>query len=170
MPFFCIKNMNIDDFKNIIEPVINRNNCLLWGIEILRGKKKNTLRVFIDSNNNVDINDCESISRDLNYEPQIDLNLGEDYILEVSTPGIDRKFFDIKQLKDYVGQELDIKTKSIYEGCRKFTGKLIKSDNSKLTIVKSEDYEEIIFKFSDIDLCRLKPDYNNLLKEYSYGE
>ena len=45
--------MNIDDFKNIIEPVINRNNCLLWGIEILRGKKRNTLRVFIDSNNNV---------------------------------------------------------------------------------------------------------------------
>ena len=162
--------MNIDDFKNIIEPVINRNNCLLWGIEILRGKKKNTLRVFIDSNNNVDINDCESISRDLNYEPQIDLNLGEDYILEVSTPGIDRKFFDIKQLNDYVGQELDIKTKSIYEGRRKFIGKLIESDDSKLTIVKSDNSEEIAFKFSDIDLCRLKPDYNNLLKEYSYGE
>ena len=87
--------MNIDDFKNIIEPVINRNNCLLWGIEILRGKKKNTLRVFIDSNNNVDINDCESISRDLNYEPQIDLNLGEDYILEVSTPGIDLSLIHI---------------------------------------------------------------------------
>ena len=170
MPFFCLKNMNIDDFKNIIEPVINRNNCLLWGIEILRGKKKNTLRVFIDSNNNVDINDCESISRDLNYEPQIDLNLGEDYILEVSTPGIDRKFFDIKQLKDYVGQDLDIKTKSIYEGSRKFIGKLIESDDSKLTIVKSDNSEEIAFKFSDIDLCRLKPDYNNLLKEYSYGE
>ena len=162
--------MNIDDFKNIIEPVVNRNNCLLWGIEILRGKKKNTLRVFIDSNNNVDINDCESISRDLNYEPQIDLNLGEDYILEVSTPGIDRKFFDIKQLKDYVGQELDIKTKSIYEGRRKFIGKLIESDDSKLTIIKSDNSEEIKFKFSDIDLCRLKPDYNNLLKEYSYGE
>ena len=162
--------MNIEDFKNIIEPVINRNNCLLWGIEILRGKKKNTLRVFIDSNNNVDINDCESISRDLNYEPQIDLNLGEDYILEVSTPGIDRKFFDIKQLKDYVGQELDIKTKSIHEGRRKFIGKLIESDDSKLTIVKSDNSEEIAFKFSDIDLCRLKPDYNNLLKEYSYGE
>ena len=163
--------MNIDDFKNIIEPVINRNNCLLWGIEILRGKKKNTLRVFIDSNNNnVDINDCESISRDINYEPQIDLNLGEDYILEVSTPGIDRKFFDIKQLKDYVGQELDIKTKSIYEGRRKFIGKLIESDDSKLTIIKSDDSGKIKFKFSDIDLCRLKPDYNKLLKEYSYGE
>ena len=162
--------MNIEDFKNIIEPVINRNNCLLWGIEVLRGKKKNTLRVFIDSDNSVDINDCENISRDLNYEPQIDLNLGEDYILEVSTPGIDRKFFEIKQLDDYVGQELDIKTKSIHEGRRKFIGKLIECDDSSLSIVKSDNSEEITFKFSDIDLCRLKPDYNNLLKEYSYGE
>ena len=164
--------MNIDDLKNIIEPVITRNNCFLWGIEILRGKKKNTLRVFIDSNNNnnVDINDCESISRDLNYEPQISLNLDEDYILEVSTPGVDRKFFDIKQLQEYVGQELNIKTKSIYDGKRKFIGKLIESDDSKLTIVESDNSEEIIFKFSDIDLCRLKPDYNNLFKEYSYGE
>ncbi len=164
--------MNIDDLKNIIEPVITRNNCFLWGIEILRGKKKNTLRVFIDSNNNnnVDINDCESISRDLNYEPQINLNLDEDYILEVSTPGVDRKFFDIKQLKEYVGQELNIKTKSIYDGKRKFIGKLIESDDSKLTIVESDNSEEITFKFSDIDLCRLKPDYNNLFKEYSYGE
>ena len=162
--------MNIEDFKNIIEPVINRNNCLLWGIEVLRGKKKNTLRVFIDSDNSVDINDCENISRDLNYEPQIDLYLGEDYILEVSTPGIDRKFFEIKQLDDYVGQELDIKTKSIHQGRRKFIGKLIDCDDSSLSIVKSDNSEEITFKFSDIDLCRLKPDYNNLLKEYSYGE
>ena len=162
--------MNIEDFKNIIEPVINRNNCLLWGIEVLRGKKKNTLRVFIDSDNSVDINDCENISRDLNYEPQIDLYLGEDYILEVSTPGIDRKFFEIKQLDDYIGQELDIKTKSIYEGRRKFIGKLINCDDSSLSIVKSDNSEEITFKFSDIDLCRLKPDYNNLMKEYSYGE
>ena len=163
--------MNIDDFKNIMEPVINRHNCLLWGIEILRGKKRNTLRVFIDSNNNnVDINDCENVSRDLNYEPQIDLNLGEDYILEVSTPGIDRKFFEIKQLKDYVGQELDIKTKSIYKGRRKFNGKLIDCDDSNISIVKDDNSEKLIFKFSDIDLCRLKPDYNNLLKEYSYGE
>ena len=56
--------MNKDEFKNIIEPVVNRNKCILWGIEILRGKKRNTLRVYIDSNNTVDINDCENISKD----------------------------------------------------------------------------------------------------------
>ena len=118
--------MNIEEFKNIIEPVVNRNNCILWGIEILRGKKTNTLRVFIDSDQNIDINDCENVSKDLSYEPMIDLNLGDDYILEVSTPGIDRKFFDLNQLKAYVGKELELKTRVSFEGKRKtFTFSLI---------------------------------------------
>ena len=60
MPFFCRK-MNIEELNNIIEPVVTRNKCILWGIEILRGKKRNTLRVFIDSNDNVDINDLSLI-------------------------------------------------------------------------------------------------------------
>ena len=109
--------MNIDEYKNIIEPVVNRNNCMLWGIEILRGKKRVTLRVYIDSKKNIDISDCENVSKDLSYEPMIDLNLGDDYILEVSTPGIDRKFFDLNQLKAYVGKELELKT-GIYNRLR----------------------------------------------------
>ena len=59
MPFFCIK-MNVEEYRNIIEPVVNRNNCILWGIEILRGKRRTTLRVFIDSKEGVDINDWSS--------------------------------------------------------------------------------------------------------------
>ena len=65
--------MNKDEFKSIIN-VVNRNDCILWGIEILRGKKRNTLRVYIDSNNVVDINDCENISKDLGYEPVLDIS------------------------------------------------------------------------------------------------
>ena len=162
--------MMIEEIKKIIEPAIMQNNCFLWGIEILRGKKNPTLRIFVDSHENADIRDCENISKDLNYEVSLESILGDDFILEVSTPGINRKFFLKEQLNDYIGEEFEFKTKSIHEGRRKFLGKLIESDDSKLTIIKSDNSEEIIFKFSDIDLCRLKPDYNNLLKEYSYGE
>ena len=162
--------MNIDEYKNIIEPVVNRNNCMLWGIEILRGKKRVTLRVFIDSKENVDINDCENVSKDLSYEPMIDLNLGEDYILEVSTPGVDRKFFDIHQLKAYVGEDLELKTREIHEGKRKFSGRLMSCDDLSIVINSKSDSNEMKFKFSDIDLCKLKPNYNNLIKEYSYAK
>ena len=100
----------------------------------------------------------------------IDLNLGEDYILEVSTPGVDRKFFDINQLKAYVGEELELKTREIHEGKRKFSGKLLSCDDLCLVINSKSDSNGMKFKFSDIDLCKLKPNYNNLIKEYSYGK
>ncbi len=169
MPFFYIK-MNKDEFKNIIEPVTNRNNCILWGIEILRGKKRNTLRVYIDSNNTVDINDCENISKDLSYEPMLDINLGDDYILEVSSPGVDRKFFNIDQLDNFLGEELEIKTKELIDGKRKFLGKLIKR-NDKYFYLKDHNHKDLIkFKFTELDMCRLKPNYNKLIKEYSYAK
>ena len=162
--------MNKDEFKNIIEPVVNRNKCILWGIEILRGKKRNTLRVYIDSNNTVDINDCENISKDLSYEPMLDINLGDDYILEVSSPGVDRKFFNIDQLDNFLGEELEIRTKELIDGKRKFLGKLIKCKD-KYFYLKDDNHKDLIkFKFTELDMCRLKPNYNKLIKEYSYAK
>ena len=160
--------MNIDNFKNIIEPVVKRNNCKLWGIEILRGKKRIKLRVYIDSNKDIDITDCENVSKDLNYEPSLDMNLGNDYILEVSTPGIDRKFFNISQLKDFIGNELEFKTKEIINGTRKFNGKLIECDEIHFSVDVKKDFMK--FKFSDIDLCKLKPNYNELMKEKNHAK
>ena len=160
--------MNKDEFKNIIEPVVDRNNCILWGIEILRGKKRNTLRVFIDSNQIVDINDCENISKDLSYEPMLDVTLGDDYILEVSSPGVDRKFFAIDQLNSFLGEELEFKTKELIDGKRKFTGILSKCDENYFYIKKNKNNEQLTkFKFNELDMCKLKPNYNKLIKEYS---
>ena len=157
-----------EEIEKIIIPVINRNNCFLWGIEILRGKKNTTLRIFIDSDSGVDINDCENISKDLNYEPSLDLSFGDDYVLEVSTPGIDRKFFDIEQLKDYIGEDLSLKSKKILEGKRNFTGTLLNCDLDKFSL-KTKD-KIIEFNFDDIDFCKLKPNFNELMREKSYAK
>ena len=157
-----------EEVEKIIIPVINRNNCFLWGIEILRGKKNTTLRIFIDSDSGVDINDCENISKDLNYEPSLDLSFGDDYVLEVSTPGIDRKFFDIEQLKDYIGEDLSLKSKKILEGKRNFTGTLLNCDFNKFSL-KTKD-KIIEFNFDDIDFCKLKPNFNELMREKSYAK
>ena len=162
--------MNIEEYKNIIEPIVNRNNCIVWGIEILRGKKRTTLRVFIDSNEHVDISDCENVSKDLSYEPILDTALGEDYVLEVSTPGVDRKFFNIDQLNDYIGMELEFKTRELIQGKRKFSGTLTECDSSCFSIKNINEPNVMKFKFKDIDLCKLKPNYNELIKEYNHAK
>lgn len=160
--------MNKVEYKNIIEPVVNRNNCILWGLEVLRGKRRNTLRIYIDSSNIVDISDCENISKDLSYEPMLDVSLGDDYILEVSSPGVDRKFFNIEQLNDYLGEELEFKTKELIDGKRKFNGILSECDENYFYVKQNNKDKNIIkFKFNELDLCKLKPNYNKLIKEYS---
>jgi ribosome maturation factor RimP len=95
-----------DEIEKIVEPVIKRHNCFLWGVEILRGRKRPTLRVYIDKQNGANIDDCENISKDLNYEIDFDSSLGEDYVLEVSTPGIERRFFKQDQLLEYIGEDM----------------------------------------------------------------
>ena len=160
--------MNKVEYKNIIEPVVNRNNCILWGLEVLRGKRRNTLRIYIDSSNVVDIGDCENISKDLSYEPMLDVSLGDDYILEVSSPGVDRKFFNIEQLNDYLGEELEFKTKELIDGKRKFNGILSECDENYFYLKQNNKDKNIIkFKCNDLDICKLKPNYNKLIKEYS---
>ena len=162
--------MNKDEFKNIIEPVVNRNKCILWGIEILRGKKRNTLRVYIDSNNTVDINDCENISKDLSYEPMLDTSLGDDYILEVSSPGVDRKFFNIDQLDNFLGEELELRSKELIDGKRRFSGILSKCEEKYFYLKDLNNTNLIKFKFTELDMCKLKPNYNKLIKEYSHAK
>jgi len=157
-----------EEIEKIIVPVINRNNCVLWGTEILRGRKNTTLRIFIDSNKGVDINDCENISKDLNYEPSLDLSFGEDYVLEVSTPGLDRKFFDINQLKDYIGEELSLKSKELLSGKRNFTGILLDCDTENFTLKVKEKI--IKFNFDNTDFCKLKPNFDELMKENNYAK
>ena len=168
MPFFCIKKMIKEEIEKIIEPVIERRNCFLWGLEILRGRKRPTLRIYIESVAGANIEDCENISKDLNYEIDLDSSFGDDYVLEVSTPGISRKFFKQSQLKDYIGEELKIKLREPLEGIKNIEGVLVDCNTDSFLIESSE--LEYKLNFNDIDFCRLEPDFDKLMKEDSYAK
>ena len=128
------------------------------------------MRVYIDSNNSIDINDCENISKDLSYEPMLDISLGDDYVLEVSSPGVDRKFFNINQLDSFLGEELELKSKELIDGRRKFSGVLSKCENKYFYLKDLNNKDLIKFKFTELDMCKLKPNYNKLIKEYSHAK
>ena len=152
MPCFCIWNMEKERIKEIIEPIVNDHGCDFWGLEISQGKRIPTLRVFIDAINGATIDDCENISRDLNLELSLDSDFIEDYVLEVSTPGLDRKFFYSYQLNDFVGKTLKIKLKEKINDKKTFKAilKSVKNDSLELGLGKEEltiDFEIIRISF-----------------------
>ena len=71
-------------------------------------------------------------------------------------------------MKDFIGNELEFKTKETMNGTRKFHGKLIECDEFNFFVNINEDFMK--FKFSDIDLCKLKPNYNELMKEKTHAK
>ena len=155
--------MRIEEIEHAIEPVVISHGCELWGVELLRGKKRPTIRVYIDAISGATIEDCEKVAKDLNYELALnDTFLDQDYVLEVSTPGIDRKFFKADQLSDFLKEEFNLKLREIKNGKKSFVAKLIDVNDDEILFHCGE--EKMCFNFYDLDLCRLKPDFDELMR------
>ena len=154
--------MNREDIIEIVKPVIEDRECFLWGVEILRGKKRPTLRIYIESDKGANIDDCENISKDLNYELALEDSFVEDYVLEVSTPGVDRKIFYIEQLDEFLGENFKVKLRQAQDNIKNLEGFISDHGEDKFTIdCKNGSH---IIKFSDTELCRLNPSFDDILR------
>ena len=155
--------MRIEEIENVIDPVVSSHGCELWGIDLLRGKKRPTIRVYIDAIAGPTIDDCEKVAKDLNYELALnDTFIDKDYVLEVSTPGIDRKFFKAEQLSSFLKEEFNLKLREIKNGKKSLVAKLIDVKDDEILFHCGG--EEMSLNFLDLDLCRLKPDFDELMR------
>ena len=155
--------MRIEELESTIEPVVTSHGCELWGIELVRGKKRPTIRVFIDAIAGATIDDCEKVAKDLNYDLALnDTFFDQDYVLEVSTPGIDRKIFKLDQLSAFLKEDFDLKLRKMKNGKTSLVAKLINIDNDEILFQSGE--EKMILNFVDLDLCRLKPNFEELMR------
>ena len=103
------------------------------------------------------------MAKDLNYELALeDAFLDQDYVLEVSTPGIDRKFFKAEQLSAFLKEEFDLKLREIKNGKKSLVAKLIDVNDDEILFHCGE--EKMSLNFVDLDLCRLKPNFAELMR------
>ena len=150
---------------NIVEPLVNGNGCELWGIDLIRGKSKPIIRVYIDAIGGATIEDCEKVSHDINFELPVNSDFIDlDYVLEVSTPGLERKFFSANQMKNYLGEKVFIKFKHSDHSFN------VKKLLTLIEVVDSDiflkDDQSNIHKvpFSNIHTCNLSPDFQLLMR------
>ena len=133
------------------------------GCRVIKRQKETSIRVYIDAIAGATIEDCEKVAKDLNYELALnDAFLDQDYVLEVSTPGIDRKFFKAEQLSAFLKEEFDLKLREIKNGKKSLVAKLIDVNNDEILFDCGE--EEMSLNFLDLDLCRLKPNFEELMR------
>ncbi|MCP4431775.1 MAG: ribosome maturation factor RimP [Gammaproteobacteria bacterium] len=96
----------------------------LVGVEFSGGASHGTLRVYIDHENGVSIDDCASISRQVSAILDVEEPIQQAYDLEVSSPGLDRPLFKLTDFERFSGQPVKIKMMTDVDGRRNFKGVL----------------------------------------------
>ncbi len=151
----------------IAVPIVTGLGCELVGVDIVPGQQsggRTTIRVYADQPpKGIQLDTCSQISRQLDTVLAVELPDMDSYVLEVSSPGLNRLFFSSQQMVPYIGQVIKIRLQSPIEGRRQWTGTLI-SVAEDVVVFESEG-EKVSASFHQMERVRLVPDFSNIFRQ-----
>ena len=131
--------------REVAEPIIKEQNLELIDIESLQERGRWILRLIIDKEKGVTLDDCTKVSRELGFVLDIKDFLPQTYHLEVSSPGLNRPLKTINDFKKYLGHKVNIKTSKTLGGRKNFKGILRSVEGDLLRVdIEGTGYEILL--------------------------
>ena len=130
----------------------------LVGIEFIRAGKHLTLRVYIDSENGIDVDDCADVSRQVSAVLDVEDPISTEYNLEVSSPGMDRPLFKASHYANVIGETVNLKLNLPQDGRRNFKGVLTQNTDTHIHV--TVDGQEFVLPLSNISKANLVPNFD----------
>ena len=160
-----------EDIARLLAPTVTSLGLELLGIEYLPASGGALVRLYIDvpqvesagaevEQRSVGIEDCESVSREVSAQLDVEDPITGNYTLEVSSPGIDRPLFGAAQFARFIGESAKVTLKLPQDGRRRLQGAILRVEGE--TIVFAVDNAEFVVDAGNIDKARLVPDWIGL--------
>lgn len=143
--------------QELIEPVVTALGLELWGVEFQSAGRNSTLRIYIDGPNGVSVDDCARVSHQVSGILDVEDPIQEQYMLEVSSPGMDRPLYTLEQFQAYAGHQVQLRLRVPFEGRRKFKGLLNGVEGDEVLLVV--DDEEYLLPIDYIDRANVIPQF-----------
>ena len=137
----------------LIEPLIQRLGYELVELEYSAGRAHAVLRLFIDREAGVTLDDCGQVSREVSTLLDVEDPIPSAYTLEVSSPGFDRVLRTQAHFGRFVGSRVFVELKEPRAGRRRYTGKLLTVDEAGIAL--EVDREHVTVSFAEIGKARL---------------
>ena len=136
--------MDTEYIKEVIEKDIERLGCKVWGLELFGRHSNQTLRIYIDNKEGISVEDCELVSKHVSKVLDTENDFSENYLLEVSSPGLDRKFFYKEKNKEFLKENLKV---TFFDDLNKKTikGQLEEVDEISIKLEVKDEIQEIPF-------------------------
>jgi ribosome maturation factor RimP len=137
----------------LLEPLLTRLGYELVELEYTAGRAHALVRLFIDKDGGVGLDDCERVSREASSLLDVEDPIPSAYTLEVSSPGFDRVLRTEAHFGRFVGSRVFVELKEPREGRRRYTGTLLAVDAEGIAL--EVDREQVAVRFAEIGKARL---------------
>lgn len=150
-------NKTEKEVKELITPIIDEKGITLWDIEFKKEGPSYVLRIYLDKDGGIGINDCEEVSRALSAVLDEKDPIPQAYMLEVSSAGLDRIIKYDFHFEKCMGKNVDVKLFATLDGVKEFTAKFKGFDGENVTMEK--DGSDITLPFNKISSLRLTVEF-----------
>jgi len=128
----------------IISPVIEDMGFELVRVRFMSGSKQKTVQIMADKpEGGIEVDDCAAISTAVSAVMDVEDPIEDEYVLEVSSPGIDRPLTRLKDFETWQGYEAKIETTELIDGRRRFKGVLAGTEGDEVLIAIEDQGEEV---------------------------
>ncbi len=153
--------MSSKKLTELLQPLVEELGYEFVGLEYSGQSGSALLRVYIDQEQGIDLDDCGRVSAEVAALLDVEDPISGHYNLEISSPGVARPLFTPEQYAHFAGAEAKLTVFAPVEGRRKFKGRILSVDGETLKI--EQDGAEVALNFNNIAKARLVPDYDSLM-------
>lgn len=145
-----------DTVATLVAPIVTEAGCSLWDVEYVKEAGNWFLRIYIDKEEGISIEDCEAVSRPLSDLLDETDPIEGSYMLEVSSAGADRVLKKDEHFTQFVGSEVELKLYKAKDGKKEWIGMFTAWEDGVLTLQEGES-EPVTFEKKEMALVRLYP-------------
>jgi ribosome maturation factor RimP len=143
----------------MLAPSVEDLGYELVGIEYIRAGKHSTLRVYIDQDKGILVEDCAAVSRQVSAIMDVEDPITNEYTLEVSSPGLDRPLFKAAHYQTFAGEEVKIQLRMPIQNRRRWKGIIVSAEDEIVCL--NVDGREERFALSNIQKANIVPKFDN---------
>ncbi|PYT01929.1 MAG: ribosome maturation factor RimP [Acidobacteria bacterium] len=166
--YFGLKTMQrepiAERIDNIAIKAAESNGVEFVHSEILGSKRNMTVRIYIDKPEGVTLDDCSIVSRAIEEVIDADDFIPSPYVLEVSSPGLERPLFSIKDFEKFTGKKAKVKTSGEIDGQANFNGRIVSVEGSEI-VFEDKTKGTVRIPFDKVAKANLKVDLSEEFKK-----
>ena len=154
----CMVNLILDRLNGLLEPCVEAMGYELADLELKRERRGQVLRLFIDQDSGIGLDDCERVSGQVSALLDVEDPIPGHYNLEVSSPGLDRKLAKPEHFERFAGRRVQVRMRGPHLGRRNFSGTLLGREDGVIVLDVHDGTGRVELDLQDVVVARLAPE------------